>query len=100
VFVKNVESGEVFVVKGVNKQIVEIVRTDNAYFEKAILFVNPEKLTVDQKELQEQANYFVDTYIRQDKGVKMAGRPFWRILLQVGCGALGGALLSMLLFLR
>lgn len=87
-------------VKGVNKQIVEIVRTDNAYFEKAILFVNPEKSMTDQKELQEQADFFVETYMKPEKNALFARRSFWRVLLQVGCGALGGALLSMLLFLH
>ena len=29
--------------KGVNKQVVEVVEVDNEFFERAILFVKPEK---------------------------------------------------------
>ena len=33
-------------IKGVNRKIVEINRTGNDYFEKAILFINPQKLAI------------------------------------------------------
>ena len=99
VFGRIVESGEERkMVKGVNKQIVEIVNTENEYFEKAILFVNPES---ERDELREQADLFVDAYIR-----KKGRRPrrmctcAFRNFLKVGGGALGGALVSALLLLH
>lgn len=92
--------GKYFVVKGVNKQIVEIIRTENEYFDKAILFVNPDKSAADNKELKEQADLFVDTYIKKEKGFRAVHRRFLRGFLQVACGAAGGALLCALFFMR
>ncbi|MBZ4670608.1 MAG: hypothetical protein JG769_912 [Oscillospiraceae bacterium] len=45
-------------IKGVNKRIVEINNTQNEYFEKAILYIKPEKSSMPQRELSEEAiNY-------------------------------------------
>ena len=45
-------------IKGVNKHIVEINNPQNDYFEKAILYVRSEKLTIPPKELSDEAlNY-------------------------------------------
>ena len=45
-------------IKGVNKHIVEINNPKNDYFEKAILYVRSEKLTIPPKELSDEAlNY-------------------------------------------
>lgn len=37
--------------RGVNKLIVEIKDTENEYFDRAILFLKPDKVTVEQSEL-------------------------------------------------
>lgn len=37
--------------RGVNKLIVEIKDTENEYFDRAILFLKPDKITTDQSEL-------------------------------------------------
>lgn len=41
--------------KGVNKLIVEIRDTDSEYFDRAILFLKPGKLSVGQTELNDSA---------------------------------------------
>lgn len=41
--------------RGVNKLIVEIKNTDNEFFDRAILFVKPGKITADQSSLNENA---------------------------------------------
>ena len=101
-FGRIVESGEERkMVKGVNKQIVEIVNTENEYFDKAILFVNPEKFESERDELREQADLFVDAYIRK-KGLapRRARACALKNFLKVGGGALGGAVVSALLLLH
>lgn len=41
--------------RGVNKLIVEIKDTDNDYFDRAILFLKPDKVTADQAEINRGA---------------------------------------------
>ncbi len=47
-------------VKGVNKTVIEISCTDNGYFERAILFVNPEQSHISQKRLHSEAEKYVE----------------------------------------
>ncbi len=47
-------------VKGVNKTVIEISCTDNGYFERAILFVNPEQSHVSQKRLLSESQKYVE----------------------------------------
>lgn len=42
-------------IKGVNKQILEVTNTENPYFEKIIFFVKPEYKNTDRKMLQHEA---------------------------------------------
>ena len=41
--------------KGVNKQVVEVVEVDNEFFERAILFVKAEKQQHEEETLRENA---------------------------------------------
>ncbi len=45
-------------VKGVNKSVIEINCTDNGYFERAILFVNPEYSYLSSKRIAAEAEKF------------------------------------------
>ena len=45
-------------VKGVNKSVIEINCTDNGYFERAILFVNPEYSYLSHKRITAEAEKF------------------------------------------
>ncbi len=51
--------------KGVNKQVLEIVETQNGFFEKAIFFVKPEYSGMSEGKLRESA----------EKEIEMAGAP-------------------------
>lgn len=46
--------------RGVNKLIVEIKDTNSEYFDRAILFLKPEKLGTEQTELNESAQKLLD----------------------------------------
>ncbi len=45
--------------KGINRRIIEINRTNNDYFEKAILFVKSDKTSYPQQMLTSQADLFL-----------------------------------------
>ena len=46
--------------RGVNKLIVEIKDTNSEYFDRAILFLKPEKLGTEQSELNESAQKLLE----------------------------------------
>lgn len=43
-------------IKGVNRQVIEINQTGNEYFEKMLLFVKPEFAGMSEKKLREKAD--------------------------------------------
>lgn len=51
--------------KGVNKQILEVTNTESPYFEKIIFFVRPAQSAVSESDLQKEAERFS----------KQAGKP-------------------------
>ncbi len=46
-------------VKGVNRQIIEINDTSNRYFERVLLFVSPEGSEISSRELNREAKEFL-----------------------------------------
>ena len=48
-------------IKGVNKQVLEINETQNSFFEKAIFFVKPEYSGLSEGRLRESAKKELDT---------------------------------------
>lgn len=42
-------------IKGVNKQILEVTNTESPYFEKIIFFVRPQSQATDEKTLRSEA---------------------------------------------
>ena len=49
-------------IKGVNKQVLEITETQNGFFEKAIFFVKPEYSGMSEGKLRESANILNSGY--------------------------------------
>ncbi|MCI8361297.1 MAG: hypothetical protein HFE86_08195 [Clostridiales bacterium] len=47
--------------RGVNKQIIEIKDTDSRYFERALLFVRPEFADMGPGQLEQEANKYLAT---------------------------------------
>lgn len=43
-------------IKGVNKQVLEVTNTENPYFEKIIFFVKPEYVNADREKLKKEAH--------------------------------------------
>ena len=81
--------------KGVNKQVVEVVE-DNEFFERAILFVKPEKQQNGEEALRENARRYVGSLRwrpRQPGGWRLWGVRLAQWGSAVGLGALLGGLL-------
>ncbi len=67
-------------IKGVNKQILEVTNTENPYFEKIIFFVKPEYKTADRKKLQKEAEALA-TITQKPPKIKIPKRKILRIAL-------------------
>ena len=65
-------------VKGVNKQILEVTNTENPYFEKIIFFVKPEYKTADRKKLQKEAEALA-TITQKPPKIKVPKKKILRI---------------------
>lgn len=58
-------------VKGVNRQIIEINDTGNQYFERVLLFVAPGRSDVPESELQAQARHYVTSLTAEEGRVSL-----------------------------
>lgn len=61
-------------VKGVNRQIIEINDTGNRYFERVLLFVAPGRSDVPESELQAQARHYVSSLTAEEGRVSLRKR--------------------------
>ena len=48
-------------IKGINKQILEVTNTDNPYFERVIFFVRPQSAKTDEQLLKKEAEKIAAT---------------------------------------
>lgn len=61
-------------VKGINKQIVEINYTKNDYIEKAILIINPEKASSPKALISKNAEDYMKTILSANAKAKEKNR--------------------------
>lgn len=82
--------------KGVNKQVVEVVEVDNEYFERAILFVKADKQPEGEEALRENAHRYLGSIRYRPR--RRSGWRFWGMrLLQWGSAMAAGAFLASIL---
>lgn len=84
--------GENAVIKGVNRQVVEITETQCEYFERVLFFIKPEYSSVSEGDLKERA-----TAIAESAGMPPATRlkkNRIRLALNMGAAACAGAAIS------
>ena len=79
-------------VKGVNKSVIEISDTGNECFERAILFVRPEKEQSDGDNLRRHAGEYLS-------GLRLrphfyTRKSFWLASLKLGVAAIAGAAIA------
>ena len=54
-------------IKGINKQVLEILETNNGYFEKALFFIKPEFSGISENKLRELAQSEIKSAINPPK---------------------------------
>ena len=83
--------------KGVNRQIVDVPQPESAYFERAIFFVKPQYADADEGKLKATA----DELVKKAGGVPGSRRSVRRVklvkILSCALSALAGAGLMLLL---
>lgn len=80
-----------YMLRGINKQIIEIKCPNNECFEKILLFVKSEKTDLPKGILQSRARYYYDTVMNSYGKVPLIKQRRFRIALTV-CALLGAAL--------
>ena len=93
----NSVKGENILIKGVNRQVVEITQTQCEYFEKVLFFIKPEYSAVSEGDLKERASI-----IAQSAGMPPAARlrkNRIRLALSMSAAACAGAAISGTVFL-
>lgn len=86
--------------RGVNKKIIEVVDTQNEYFERAILFIKDCKLGSDEGVIKKHADGFLKGAGARRLRFLMYGHPAWetvKLLAAVGAGYLLAVLLPGIL---
>lgn len=83
-------------IKGVNKQILEVTNTENPYFEKIIFFVKPEYKNEDRKKLQKEAEALA-TIAQKPPRARISKKRVIRIVANSALFALAGFALSFII---
>lgn len=89
-------------IKGINRQVIEVTETGNPYFERALLVVRPSCRDDDESRLREEARRMVNAACGYS-GMRLGRRQRLRnrILLALGSAAAGGLIsTAILLILR
>ncbi len=87
-------------IKGVNKQVLEIIETQNGFFEKAIFFVKPEYSGMSEGKLKESALLEIERAGRPPLSGREKRQVVHRGLIYLAClisGIVAGFLFSSLL---
>ncbi len=83
-------------IKGVNRQVVEVADTGSDYFEKALFFVNPKYYGLTDGKLRERAQALMNTAGAPPKMKKSEKKSRWKTLLALAFSAAAGALATAL----
>ncbi|MBE6749152.1 MAG: hypothetical protein E7557_07985 [Ruminococcaceae bacterium] len=87
--------------KGINKQVLEIIETNNGYFEKALFFVKPEFSGYSESKLRELAQAEIKFALQPPKQRARAGKTKLKnalsLLLVFISGIASGLLISFII---
>ncbi|MBR5498481.1 MAG: hypothetical protein IKV76_10940 [Clostridia bacterium] len=80
--------------KGVNRQVVEVADTGSDYFEKALFFVNPKYYGLTDGKLRERAQTLMSAAGAPPKQRKTEKKSRWKTLLAVIASAAAGSIIT------
>ena len=86
------------VLKGVNKNIIEIVSTESDYFERAILFVRPESMDDNGEELHRKAKSYLSN-LRLRPAMLRGKKRLWLCAIRTA-GAVGAGAAAAILLIK
>ena len=79
-------------IKGVNKQVLEISETQNGFFEKAIFFVKPEYASLSEERIKSKAEMYVNDSEKPPEKRKVKNRKAYLVtFLKFALASLSGA---------
>lgn len=79
-------------IKGVNRQVLEITNTENPYFERVIFFVKPEYGNEDRAKLKKEAENYASSAGKPPKSRKTKKEIRYLIMQSILCLGAGAAL--------
>lgn len=82
-------------IKGINKQVVEITQEENSYFERILFFVKPEYSTISEKQLRERAQQ-IGGKAGPPPAMKIRNRRLFTALGLIGSAGVGAALSALI----
>ncbi len=83
-------------IKGVNRQVLEITNTENPYFERIIFFVKPEYTAADRAKLKKEAENFALKAHKPPKSRKTRKEIRYIIAQAILCLGAGAAITFLL----
>ncbi len=83
-------------IKGVNKQVLEVTNTENPYFEKIVFFVKPEYAESDREKLKAQARIYADKVSKPPRARKTKKEIRYIVIQTLLCLGAGGAITYLL----
>ncbi|WP_312643641.1 hypothetical protein [Hydrogenoanaerobacterium sp.] len=78
--------------RGVNKKIIEVVDTQNDYFERAILFVKDRKLDENESDIKRNADEFMKSAATLKFRRILYRIPVFEIVKLLGAASVGAAI--------
>lgn len=86
-------------IKGVNRQVLEIINTDNPYFERIIFFVKSEYANEDRAKLKKEAEKYAKSVDKPPKSRKTKKEIRYLIMQSLLCLGAGAALTFLFSFI-
>ena len=77
--------------RGVNKKIIEVVDTQNEYFERAIMFVKDRRLAENESEIKRNADDFLKNASGSRLRRMLLRLPLFETLKLLGAAGVGAA---------
>lgn len=81
-------------IKGVNRQVVEVSDTGSDYFEKALFFVNPKYYGLTDGKLRERAQTLMSTTGVPPKQRKKDKKSKWKTAIAIMASAAVGSIIT------
>jgi hypothetical protein len=83
-------------IKGVNRQVVEVAETGSDYFEKALFFVNPKYYGMTDGKLREKAQRLMSTAGTPPKTKGNTKRSKTGLFIEIAASAAAGAIITLI----